>query len=162
MKYLKSAFSKVHAVFALFAALNIFLGFVLIFGIPFFSTAAALHFYTGILFFITPLLLLIFMKDLKMGWTGFKGRLYIKPNDRKNKPLFVAKIISWIFLISFIVFAVAGILIKSGLMTLILPDTNLLRIHAKGVYILPPLLILHVVMMLIAYRKNKKKAKPLL
>lgn len=35
MKYLKSAFSKVHAVFALFAGINIFLGLALIFDIPF-------------------------------------------------------------------------------------------------------------------------------
>lgn len=159
MKYLKSAFSKVHAVLALFVGFNIILGLALTFGIPFFNTAAMLHFFAGIIFLITPLLLLTFMKDFKMGMTGFKGRLYIKRNDLKNKPLFAAKIISWIFLIGLILYAVSGIIIKSGLAALILPDTNLLRIHAKGVYIIPPLLILHVVLMLFAYRKTKKKLK---
>lgn len=159
MKFLKSGFSKLHAVSALFAGVNIVLGFTLTFGIPFFGTAALLHFLTGLLLFIVPLLLSAFIKDFKTGIAGFKGRFFIKRKDLKNKTLFTAKLIGWIFLTGLILYALSGIIIKSGLGRLILPGTNLLMIHAKGIFIIPPLLILHIASMFTAYRKTKNKTQ---
>lgn len=159
MKFLKSGFSKLHAVLALFAGVNIVLGLALTFGIPFFGTAALLHFFAGLLLFIVPLLLSVFMKDFKTGITGFKGRFFIKRKDLSRKILFAAKLIGWIFLIGLILYALSGIIIKSGLGRLMLPDTNLLMIHAKGIFIIPPLLILHTASMLAAYRKTKNKTQ---
>lgn len=159
MKILNSAFSRVHLIFALFAGINIFFGLALGFPIPFFRTTAQLHFLANLLILLTPCILLIFMKNRKPVWTAFAVRLSIHKKDFQNKPLLLAKIVAWIFMTSLLLFVLAGIFIKLGIAAWLFPNTNFLRIHTKGVYLLPPLLILHAVTMRMVYRKRDREAK---
>lgn len=159
MKILKSAFSRVHLIFALFAGINISFGLALRFPMPFFRTTAQLHFLAGLLILLTPFILLIFMKNRQPVWTAFVVRLSIHKNDYKKKPLLLAKIGAWIFMTSLFLFVLAGIFIKLGIAAWLFPNTNYLRIHTKGVYLLPVLLILHAVTMRMAYRKRDREAK---
>ncbi|NTV90677.1 MAG: hypothetical protein HGA22_10040 [Clostridiales bacterium] len=155
LKRFISIFSKVHMAFATFALLNIIFALFLRFTGTYFSTAAAVHFFAGLLIFAAPLILIITMKEPKLAWKALEGRLFIRARDKGNKKLLVAKITAWAFLVCLAIFAVAGIFIKSGLGSMLLPGVNLITVHMKGVYLLPPLLVLHVVTMIIAYGRKK-------
>ncbi|HCP15519.1 MAG TPA: hypothetical protein DIT32_07145 [Peptococcaceae bacterium] len=159
MKIFNSAFSRVHMIFALFSGINIFFGFALGFPIPFFRTTAQLHFLAGLLTLSTPFVLLIFLKNRKPVWTAFTVRLSFNKNDFKNKPLILAKIVAWIFISSLLLFVLAGIFIKLGIAAWMYPNRNIFWLHTKGIYLLPPLLILHAVTMTRVYRKRDREVK---
>lgn len=152
MKLFKSVFSKFHFLFLLFALLNIGFGLALYFSVPYFGTVIYLHLYAGILIFGVPLLFFLFYKDKKTLIAVFKGRLFINKFDRKNnkKLLIFSKTIAWVFLAGLLFSMLGGIVIKTGILTNALPDLNLLKFHIKLVYVMPFILILHVVTMKIA------------
>lgn len=157
MKIMKSDFSRVHLVFALFAALNIFLGLALRFSIPFMRAAAWVHFMAGVLVVLTPWLVLPFLKNSKPVWTSFKVRLTIRRSDLNNPSLLTAKISAWLFLLSLLLLILGGIFIKSGLSARLFPDINFLRLHTRGIMLVPPLLMLHVITMMRLYGKKSKQ-----
>lgn len=156
MNIMKSDFSRVHLVFALFAALNILLGLALRFSLPFMRAAAWVHFLSGVLVFLTPWLVLPFLRNPKPVWTSFKVRLTIRRSDLDNPSLLTAKISAWLFILSLLLLILGGIFIKSGLSAWLFPGINVLRLHTLGIMMIPPLLLLHVVTMMRVY-SNKKK-----
>jgi hypothetical protein len=154
LKIMNSDFSRVHLVFALFAALNVSLGLGMTFSIPFMRAAAWVHFLAGVLVVLTPWLVLPFLKNPKPVWTSFKVRLTIRRSDLKNPSLLTAKIAAWLFIISLLLLILGGIMIKSGLAAWLFPDINVLRLHTRGVILIPVLLLLHVFTMMRLYGKK--------
>lgn len=155
MKIFKSLFSQFHAAIVVFAGINIMLGIALSMSAPYFSQIALIHLVAGILLIPVPLLLLLFMKKRKLAWHAFTSRMVVSKKDSKNALLVTAKITAWLFLLSLVISAFSGILIKTGLAAQILPDTNLFRLHTKAIFMVPILLLVHIVTMGAAYHKKK-------
>lgn len=151
-----SAFSKVHMVFALFAGLNILMGLAMTFSISNFRAAARVHFWAGVLLVLSPMLVLTFLKNPKPVWTAFKVRLALRESDLNHKTLLAAKIFAWLFFIGLVFSALGGIFIQSGMSAWLFTEFNFLKLHALGIYLLPPLLLLHVGTMLLVRRKKKQ------
>lgn len=155
MAFFKSKFSKFHLGIALFAALNILLGLGLATNVNFYKTAAILHYTSGILIFVVPVLLLMVFKERKMIWKAFVFRLAIQEKDLGDWKSFSAKIFAWLFLISLFYAGMLAILVKTGIGTLLFPETNLFLLHIKVIYLVIPILVLHVITMMVTNRKNK-------
>lgn len=158
MKLFKSLFSQFHAAIVVFAIVTILLGIALRLTTPFSTQVALVHLIAGILIIPAPLLLLLFMKKRKLAWHAFSARIVITKKDGKNALLIAAKTAALLFLVSLIVSAFSGIFIKTGLSVKLFPDTNLFLLHTKAIFIVPILLIVHIVTMGAAY--HKKVSKP--
>ena len=155
MKLFKSLFSQFHAAIVVFAAINILLGIALSLTTSFFSEIAVIHLIAGILVIPVPLLLLLIMKKRKLAWQAFAARMVISKKDTSNVLLLIAKITAWLFLLSLVISAFSGMFIKTGFGAKLFPDTNLLLLHTKAIFIVPILLIVHIVTMGAAYHKKK-------
>jgi hypothetical protein len=155
LKIFKSLFSQFHAAIVVFAAMNILLGIALSLSTPYFSKVALIHLIAGVLIIPVPLLLLLAMKKRKLAWQAFAARMFISKKDSKNYLLLTAKITAWLFLLSLVFSALAGIFIKTGLAAELFPDTNFLLLHTKAIYVVPILLIVHILTMGAAYHKKK-------
>lgn len=159
MKLFKSLFSRFHAVIVVFAAMNILLGIALSLSTPYFPKVAWVHLIAGILLIPVPLLLLLLMKKRKLAWHALSVRMLPGKSDNKNVLLITAKIATWLFLLSLVFSAFAGIFIKTGLSSKLFPETNFLLLHTKSVFLVPILMIIHIVTMVAAYRKKKSNEK---
>lgn len=156
MKIFKSIFSAGHFPFLLFAVINIGFGIALYLLTTYFSVIASTHFFAGLLIFIAPLAVFTFSGSRKQMFAALKGRLLINKNDIKNKRTLtiISKVIAWIFICMLLMVAIEGVLIKAGILANLIPNINFLKLHRSLVFIMPVLLVVHVITMKIALRKK--------
>lgn len=160
MKFFKSLFSRFHASIVVFTLVNILMGIALSLSAPFYSKAALIHLIAGILIIPVPILILLVIKKRKLAWQAFSARFFISRKDTGKVLLLIAKITAWMFLISLIISAFSGISIKTGLAAKILPDTNLMLLHSKAIFMVPALLVVHIITMVVAYPKKTSAEHP--
>lgn len=160
----KSSFSRLHFCFVIFTALNIGLGLALALVLQFpsyemFVTAANLHFISGILIFLFPLIFSIFIKDRKNAWKAMKARFLINKQlyASKNRRLIFSKLVAWLFAVCLVAAFAGGVFVKTGITGLLFPDMNFLLFHTRLKFILPVLLIIHIVSMKTSYRGKLQK-----
>ena len=161
MKLLKSEFSRIHALAALAAAVNLVLGvgmaLYLIPYVPF----GEVHGFAGAVTLPLLLLLPLLSPKRKSLYTALRNKFLIRPRDlaQKNWVLISAKIVTWLIGLAFLCQLATGALMETGLAYQLFPTFSILSFHTTFLYILPPLVVLHVVLMLLAKRKPVKAAK---
>lgn len=159
MAFLKSKFSKFHLSIALFAAVNILLGLAMAANGGFYRSASTIHYFSGLLIFLCPILVLMILKERNMVWKAFTFRLGIHKKDIGNVKVLLGKIVVWLFLVSLVLSGIIAMLVKSGVGASLFPHANLFLIHTKAIYIVVPLLALHIITMMITKNNNKGEAR---
>ena len=159
MKFLKTDFSRVHFVVMLFGLVNVLMGIALTTSFIPYQTAAMLHWISGLL--LLPLLMLLpgCFKNRKMLYKAFKARLLITKRDfaQKKTLLIIAKAVTLLMLIGFLILLVSAVLLKTGLANQLFPSFNLFMLHVRFVYVMPVLVVLHPILMLLATRRPPQK-----
>lgn len=158
MKWLRSDFSKVHAVVMLVALVNITMGFMMAFSVIPFNIASELHEVAGLMLLPIILLLPACFKSRKRLYAALRARFLITRQDRQGKRTLVilAKIITQLFALSFILLLITAPLIETGLLSAWLPTYSILNFHTKFIYPIAVLGIAHVVLMYLSKPRPKK------
>jgi hypothetical protein len=156
MKLFKSAFSKVHFVFMLFAAANVLLGFTLTLDMD--STAwtavSLFHMAFGILLVLSVIFLPLFLKDGKKIYRALAARALPNKRDFEQKKYLAlaAKIAVLLMALGFVVLFVSAAAIKTGI------APALIRFHTRFLYFMIALAVIHPILMKASMAKAKKPA----
>ena len=144
----------------LFALINVVLGILLALAVIPYGSFAEIHSFTGAVLF--PLLLLapMLFRKRKQVYAALKARLFITKRDlRAGQPLlFIAKVITLLMALGFIVQLITAGLLETGLAYSWFSGGAVMRFHTSLVIIIPALLVLHFLFMWLAYRR-KPQAK---
>ena len=161
MKWFRSDFATVLAVVMLVALVNITMGFMLAFSVLPYNIASELHEVAGLMLFPILLLLPACFKSRKRLYAALRARFFITRQDWQAKRTLVilAKIVTQLFALSFIVLLITAPLIETGLLSAWLPTYSILNFHTKFIYPIAVLGIAHVVLMYLIKPRVKKTAK---
>ena len=155
MKLLKTGFSRIHAVVMLAALVNITLGAGMALGIVPYVPFGEIHGFAGVS--VLPLLLLLPLLSPKRKnlYAALKAKLLITKRDlAQHRPFAIAaKVVTQLLALAFLLQLITGGLIETGLAYQLFPDFGMLSFHMTFLYVLPTLLLLHVIFMLLAGRK---------
>lgn len=163
MKRLPSDFSKVHAVVMLVALVNIAMGFMMAFSVLPFNIASELHEIAGLMLLPIILLLPACFKSRKRLYAALRARFFITRQNRQAKQTLVilAKIVTQLFALSFVLLLITAPLIETGLLSAWVPTYSILSFHTWFIYPIAVLGIAHIVLMsLIKPRPKKTTASP--
>lgn len=154
----KSNFSKLHVFIAAFTLLSVLTGLSLNYGLIPGYTIRTLHFYSGVLMVVAPLVVLTFLKKRHQTMNAFKTLAFVNSMDirRKRYLAITAKILLNIFVLGLLKQLLTGLAIQLQIFDT--PDmvNGLYNAHSFGIMLLPVLLVLHVVLMIIV----KKATRP--
>jgi len=105
---------------------------------------------------------MIFFKDGKNAFKAMKARIFINKQLIKSRkfPMISARILAWLFLGGLAIALLGGASIKTGLTSLLFPDMNFMLLHSRLIYVLPVLLLLHIITMKVAYAPPKALNPP--
>lgn len=160
MKQFKSDFSKVHAIIMVFALINVVMGISLVWPFLPYQAASFLHLMSGLLLIPLVFLLPAFFRNRSRVYAALKARFLISKRDiaQKNGLLIAAKTVTMLMGIGFVLLFLSAIVIKTGLGYQLWPTVNLLQIHVTFVYIIPVLMVFHLVLMGLAQQRPVKRA----
>ncbi|HNW86945.1 MAG TPA: hypothetical protein PLP25_05375 [Candidatus Limiplasma sp.] len=161
MKPFSNDFSRMHAVVALAALVNIVLGVSMALGAIPYVPFGEVHGFAGAiilpLFFLLPLL----SKKRKNLYSAIRSKLLITKRDKAQKNLFLlsAKGVTLLMAVLFLMQLVTGALMETGLAYKLFPGFGMLGFHTAFLYVLPTLIVLHFAFMLLSRRKPRAAGK---
>ncbi len=157
----KSNFPRLHLFIAAFTLLSLATGLSLNYGLIPGYTIRTVHFYSGLLIIVSPAIVLVFMKKRRQILSAAKSLIFINSMDIKRKRYLsmVSKVLLNLFILGLVKQLLTGLVI--GLKLFNTPDAvnALYKVHTAGLFLLPILLVLHVVLMIIVKRTRVQPAK---
>ena len=156
MKLFSNDFSRIHAVVALAALINLVLGVGMALGFIPYVPFGEVHGFAGAS--ILPLLFLLPLLSSKRKnlYAAIKARLILSKRDIAQKNVFrvLAKIVTLLMAFAFLVQLATGALMETGLAYQWFPNFGMLGFHMTFIYVLPTLILLHIIFMLLSKRKK--------
>ena len=161
MNFLKTSFSRVHAVVMLLALLTVLLGVGMALGIVPFVPFGELHGEFGVAIFPTLLLLPLLFKKRRNLYSAIKAKLLITKRDIAHKNPFnlAAKVVTLVMALAFLMQLATGALVETGLGYQLFPSFSMLSFHMSFLYVLPVLILLHLILTLLGQRQGSKVKK---
>ena len=158
MKFLKTDFGKVHAVVMTFALVNVLLALALKLGLiggEGYLTAVTVHVVCGFLILPSLLLLPLLFSTRTKIYRALRAKLFLSKRDlaQKNPALVAAKIVTMLMALGFVSQTVTGALYRLFQVYEVYP------FHTAFIFVLPVLVVLHLVLMKLAYRRRPQPAK---
>ena len=156
MKLFSNDFSRMHAIVALAALINLVLGVGMALGLIPYVPFGEVHGFAGAiilpLFFLLPLL----SSKRKNLYAALKAKLLLNKRDiaQKNPFRILAKIVTLLMAFAFLVQLATGALMETGLAYQWFPNFGMLGFHMTFIYVLPTLILLHLVFMLLGKRRQ--------
>lgn len=161
MKFLKTDFSRVHAVVMLLALLTILIGAGMALRVIPFIPFGELHGALGVAIFPALLLLPLLSKKRKNLYVALKAKLFITKRDIAHKNTFIiaAKVVTLVMALAFLMQLATGALVETGLGYQLFPSFSMLSFHMSFLYVLPVLILLHLILTLLGQRQGSKVKK---
>lgn len=161
MNFLKTSFSRVHAVVMLLALATVLLGAGMALGFIPFVPFGEFHGALGVAIFPTLLLLPLLFKKRKNLYAALKAKLLITKRDiaHKNPFAIAAKVVTLVMALAFLLQLCTGALVETGLGYQLFPTFSMLSFHMSFLYILPALILLHLILTLLGQRSTQKVKK---
>ena len=152
--FIKSPIGKLHSSFALFILFNLLSGLVNLYIHPI-RLLVAIHFYTGLLILLAPLVYVLTMKNRGMVLKAFSKMALLNRADFKKRRIaaILFKATALVILLLTLINALSGILFRFDLLTVLS-----YRIHTIDFNILLVIIPLHVI--LAAAMHSKHAVKP--
>jgi hypothetical protein len=161
MKLLKTDFGKVHAVVATVALINVVVAMLLKLGLirgSLYSVAVTTHVVCG--FLILPALLLLPLAFSTRAKLYRAIRVRLLPGRRdftgKHKMMLAAKIVTMLVAVGFLCQTVTALLMRTGLAGRWFPAFDTYGFHTAFIFVLPVLVVLHLILMKLAHRQSKR------